>query len=42
MSEEVVVLLREIRDQQRQALERQSEALALQREQKPFVERALS
>ena len=32
MSEELAVLLREIRDQQRQALEHQAEAIALQRE----------
>ena len=33
MADEVVALLREIRDQQRLQLERQSEALAMQRDQ---------
>jgi hypothetical protein len=41
MSEEATALLREIRDQQRQALERQTEAIALQREHMALYQKQL-
>jgi hypothetical protein len=42
MSEEATALLREIRDQQRQALERQTEAIALQREHMALYQQQLA
>jgi len=42
MSEEATALLREIRDQQRQALERQAEAIALQREHMALYQQQLA
>jgi hypothetical protein len=41
MSEEATALLREIRDQQRQALERQTAAIALQREPMALYQKQL-
>ena len=42
MSEEATALLREIRDQQRLALERQGEAIALQREHMALYQQQLA